>query len=484
MVHQIGVVALHGAVHLAVGRLDETVFVHRGIGSQAADQADVRAFRGFDGANTAIVAKVHVAHVKAGAFTAQTAGTQGAHGAFVAQFRKRVGFFHKLAQLAAAEEFAQAGNQGPDVHQGDRRNGGVLIADGHALFDHAFHTAQANAQLVLDELANGFYAAVAQMVNIIRRNHAVVDLDHPLHQAHDVPLGDHAMVAGHDFVQVQLLVELVAANALQVVMARVKDLLDQVVAGVIQRWGFTRAQALVKLDHRGLGDGVVGAGVVLRLLFEGVLDVGMLGVVIHIGKERQNLFVRAGLQGVIGHAVIHRCQGAQEYSDRHRALAVELKDDKVVLTGFELHPRAAVRDQLAGGHITAGGAVHVGFKIHAGAADQLGYHHTLRTVDDEGTLLGHFREISQEEVLLYFFGDVIAFQQNRDIERAGVGKVPLQAFLDGVLGGLKPVFQVKFLRQRGVAGEMQAQVPAVRLNRRDLVEKRAQPFVFQAFKGF
>ncbi len=109
----------------------------------------------------------------------------------------------------------------------------ILVADGHTLFDDAFHATQANAQLGLDQLANGLGAAVAQVIDIVGRLGAVVDHDHAAHQAHNIPLGDHAVGDGNTFVQLELLVELVAADAFQVVMALIEELFFDKFAGVI-----------------------------------------------------------------------------------------------------------------------------------------------------------------------------------------------------------------------------------------------------------
>ena len=61
---------------LAIGRLDEAVFVHPRIGRERIDQADIRAFRRLDRADAAVMRRVHVAHFEAGALARQTARTR------------------------------------------------------------------------------------------------------------------------------------------------------------------------------------------------------------------------------------------------------------------------------------------------------------------------------------------------------------------------------------------------------------------------
>ena len=61
-------------------------------------------------------------------------------------------------------------------------------------------------------------------------------------------------VIGIVLVQVQLLVELVAPDPLQVVVALVEELLFQEFAGIIQRGRVARAHALEELEQRRFGD--------------------------------------------------------------------------------------------------------------------------------------------------------------------------------------------------------------------------------------
>ena len=143
---------------------------------QRADEADVGAFRRLDGADAAVVAVVHVAHVEAGALAGEAAGAQGRQAALAGQLGQGVGLVHELAQLAAAEELLHGRHDGADV---DERVGrGLLdLLDRHALLDDALHAQQADAEGVLDELAVGADAAVAQVVDVVRLAQAVVELD-------------------------------------------------------------------------------------------------------------------------------------------------------------------------------------------------------------------------------------------------------------------------------------------------------------------
>ena len=162
--------------HAAVRRLDEAVAVDDAVRRERADQADVRAFRRLDRADAAVVAVVHVAHVEAGAVARETAGTQRREPALVRQLGQRVRLVHELRELRAAEELLHRRDDRADVDQRARRRL-VRVDDRHALAHDALHAQQADAELVLDQLADGAHAAVAQVVDVVRVADAVVELD-------------------------------------------------------------------------------------------------------------------------------------------------------------------------------------------------------------------------------------------------------------------------------------------------------------------
>ena len=173
----------------------------------------------------------------------------------------------------------------------------ILVADGHALLDHPLHAAQADAQLVLHQLIHRLHPAVAQVIHIIGLFQAVVDGNHPPDDAHQIPLGDGPMAQRHNAVQVQLLVHLIATHLLEVVIALVKELLLHELPRILQRGRVARAHSLEELDQSRLGDSQPIAQIPLRLLTHGSGDEHPIRVVIHILKQGQNLFIRAGFDG-------------------------------------------------------------------------------------------------------------------------------------------------------------------------------------------
>ena len=101
--HLIGDAAV---LHLAVGRLDEAVFVHPRIGRERIDQADIRPFRRLDRTDAAVMRRMHVAHLEAGALAREPAGPERGKTPLVGDLRQRIGLIHELRELRGAEELA------------------------------------------------------------------------------------------------------------------------------------------------------------------------------------------------------------------------------------------------------------------------------------------------------------------------------------------------------------------------------------------
>ena len=150
----------------AVRRLDEAVRVDPGEGAERADEADVRALRRLDRAHPAVVAEVHVADFEAGALAAEAARPERRQAAAVGHARQRVDLVHELRQLRGAEELLDGGDDRADVDQRGRGDG-LDVLGGHALANDALHAAEADAHLVLDQLADAADAAVGEVVLVV-----------------------------------------------------------------------------------------------------------------------------------------------------------------------------------------------------------------------------------------------------------------------------------------------------------------------------
>lgn len=184
---------------------------------------------GLDGAHARVVGVVDVAHggghvgAAAGArlVAGEAAGAEGRQAALVGEAGQRVGLVHELRQLRGAEELLDGRHDGPDVDERLRRDV-VGVLGGHALADHALHAAHADAELVLHELAHGADAAVAEVVDVVDLlgGVAVAEGEEVAEGRHDVLGREDGLVGRH--VDAELLVDLVAAHAGEVVALRVE----------------------------------------------------------------------------------------------------------------------------------------------------------------------------------------------------------------------------------------------------------------------
>ena len=244
-------------LHQTIRRFDETVLVHLGEGGQAVDQPDIRSFRRLDRADAAIMGRMHVAHLEARALPRQTAWPKRAQAPLMRHFRQRIGLVHELAELARAEELTDRSCRRLGVDQVVRHHG-IDIDRAHALLDGALHPQQPQAILVLHELAHRTHPAVAQVVDVVDRALAVLQLLQGLHRCHDVLLAQGAhrvrrVLEG----EAQAHVHLHPANAGQVVALIVKEQAAEQVLGSVRRRRLARAHDPVDVHQRFFAVGVL-----------------------------------------------------------------------------------------------------------------------------------------------------------------------------------------------------------------------------------
>ena len=102
-----------------------------------------------------------------------------------------------------------------------------LLRHAHALLDGALHADEADAVLVLHQLADRAHAAVAEVVDVVDRAAAVLQLDEVADRLEDVLRREHrgverrALILGQ--VAVELVVQLEAADLRQVVALGVEE---------------------------------------------------------------------------------------------------------------------------------------------------------------------------------------------------------------------------------------------------------------------
>ncbi len=450
----------HAVLDDPVRGRDEAVLGDLRVGGQRADQADVRPLGGLDRAHPAVVGRVDVADLDRSALAGEAAGAERRQATPVGEPVQRVRLTHELRQLRGAEELLQRRDHGPDVDDRLRRDR-VGVLGGEALADDALHPVEADPERVLDQLADRAQAPVAEvlvLVEVIRDRIARVgdrlrrvvldrvllvdllgDAEQPrerrqlLDQGDDVVLGQGAVVEVD--VEVEPGVQLVAADAGQVVALRIEEeLLEQRLGGV-DRGRLTGTLLLEQLDQRAL----LGAGG-LGVRVDRVADVD------RVVEQVEDLLVRDEA---------HR---AQQDGDRQLALAVDAGVDPPLLVDLELQPGAAGRHQVRDEDLLLAvlGLHHVG----ARRPHQLGDDDALGAVDDEGAALRHPREIAHEDGLLADLTGLAVLERDRDVQGTRVGDVLLTALLDRV-GRLVELEIAKDDRK----------IPRVVLNRGDVVDR-------------
>ena len=217
------------------------------------------------------MAVVDVADLHARALTREAARAQRREAALVGEPGERVGLVHELRQLRGAEELLDRRHDRADVDQGLRRDR-LDVLGGHPLADDALHAREADADLVLDQLADRAQAPVAEVVDVVgldrdrdrvlaladrHRGVACVQPDEVLDGGGDVLLGERA--DGRVDGEAELLVGLVAADLGQVVALVLEEEVLQQGLRALLGGRLARAQLAVDVEQ-GL---VLARGVVL-----------------------------------------------------------------------------------------------------------------------------------------------------------------------------------------------------------------------------
>ena len=451
----------HAVLDHPVGRRDEAVLGDLREGGERADQADVRPLGGLDRAHAPVVGGVHVAHLDRGALAGQAARAERGETAAVGQARQRVGLVHELRELGGAEELLQRRHHGTDVDDRLGRDR-VGVLGRQALTHDALHAVEADTERLLDQLADGAQAAVAEVLVLVevvgdglarhrerlggvvldfafgvlgqaqtlRQRHELLD------QREDVVVGEGAGVDVD--VEPEARVELVAAHAREVVALGVEEQLVEQRLGVLHRRRLAGALLLEELDQRAL----FGA----RDLSVGVQRVADVQRVL---EDPQDLLVGG---------VAHR---AQQHRDGQLALAVDADVDLALLVDLELQPRTAGGHQVGDEDLLL--AVLGLHQVGPGGAHELGDDDALGAVDDERPALGHPREVAHEHRLLADLARLAVDERHRDRQRARERQVLLATLFERGDGLVE-----------GQLAELDGKVAGVVLDRRDVVDRLPQ----------
>ena len=191
--------------------------------------------------------RVHVAHLEARPLAGQAARAQRRQAALVGDLGQRVGLVHELRQLRAAEELAHRRRHGLGVDQVVRHRR-VDLDRAHPLADRALHAQQADAELVLHQLADRAHATIAEMIDVVDLAAAVLDLDQHPDDRDDVLGAQHAQRVLA--LEAEAHVHLDAADRRQVVALGVEDQAAEQSLGGVQRRRLARAQHAVDVEQR------------------------------------------------------------------------------------------------------------------------------------------------------------------------------------------------------------------------------------------
>ena len=192
--------------------------------------------------------RVHVAHLESGALARQTAGPERRETPLVRDLGERVGLVHELRELRRPEELANRGHDRLRVDQVVRHRRRHFLVDRHLFLDRALHADQADAELVLQELADRADAAVAQVIDVVHVLRVLPQLELVLDDLVEVLRVQDLLVERR--VQPELGVQLETADAREVVLLRVEEHVLEQRPRAVERRRIAGPQAAVDLDQR------------------------------------------------------------------------------------------------------------------------------------------------------------------------------------------------------------------------------------------
>src|SRR5262249_947611 len=152
------------------------------------------------------------------ALAREAARPEGRETPLVRDLAERVRLVHELRELRGPEELLDRRDDRLGVDEVVRHRGVDVLVDGHLFLDGALHADEADAELVLEELADAAHAAVAEVVDVVRLADVLLQLEEERDDDVEVLgrqrlLVERRLEAGAD-------VELEAADAREVVLPR------------------------------------------------------------------------------------------------------------------------------------------------------------------------------------------------------------------------------------------------------------------------
>jgi hypothetical protein len=310
----------------------------------------------------------------------------------------------------------------------------------------------------------------AEVIDVVHDADAALQADEVLGRGDDVGALEDALLELN--LEAKLLVDLVAADAAEVVALRIEEQALEQGLGVRRGRRLARAEALVDLlqrfllvagrillqraDDRALVDRRVdhaqGRDVVLlerandrlRQRLEGpgehdallgidrVFDEHERGHVFHVQRlgNLEVLDLVEKVQEIDVARVADRSEHRRDQELPATPTAVEIDVQQVVVVELHFQPGAAVRDDAERVQRLAI-RVRCHLEGDAGGAMELGHHDTLGAVDDERAALGHHRDFTHVNVLV--LDEVLLAEAKLHVERHRVGDALAEALELGVL---------------------------------------------------
>ena len=460
-------------IDTAVRRLHETELVHACIRRKRANEADVRTFRGLDRAHAAIMRVMDITHLETRALAREAARAERRETTLMRELRERIVLIHELRELRGAKKLLHSGHDRTDVDERLRRDD-ICILNRHALAHNALHAREADAELVLQELADCTHATVAEMVDIVRRAHAVHEVQQIINRSDDITLRDGAemilerwraeqlhaaavlelQIDGAEFLAVtkdrvllflvdgidhvlrhirirrnddlarllvderirehpaedaaapaELLRELVAADRREVIALRIEKETFKQCARVVHRHRLARTQAVIDDLER------LVSRIDLRVMRE---------------RRANALIVVEELENLL---VAPVAKGADEERHRHLARTVDAHPDDVTRVRLKLDPGTAVRNHRRVIEFLAR-RIHRLTIVSARRTHELADDDTLRTIDDEGTRVRHFREVTHEDFLFLDLSCLAVDEADIDTHRCSPRHITFLALIE------------------------------------------------------
>src|ERR1051326_8257109 len=234
---------------LAIRSFDETELVDPRKSRHRADQTDVGAFRRFNRANSTVMRRMNVAYFESRAITRETAWSERGQTALVRQFRERIRLIHELRQLRATKEIANDRAERFRIDELLRRHAvNVDVEQGHALLHQTFGAGETDAALIGEQFADRADAATAEMIDIIEGAFAAAEVDEVLNRGDEIFVGQDAL--GKIDVDTELLIDLVTANATEIVFLRIKEQTLQQRTRIRNRRRITRTETTINIFER------------------------------------------------------------------------------------------------------------------------------------------------------------------------------------------------------------------------------------------